>query len=68
MNLKKRVYSKYYTKKEGNFVDKHTLSEEIEQCRREMLDLYGKYDLTSDTVITTSMKLDQLMNDYEKEL
>ncbi|MFS0749458.1 Spo0E family sporulation regulatory protein-aspartic acid phosphatase [Oceanobacillus sp. 1P07AA] len=47
-------------------MDKHTLFEEIEQCRKEMLDLYGKYDLTSDTVISTSMKLDQLMNDYEK--
>ena len=44
----------------------NTLIEKIEACREEMIALSYTYDLTSDAVISSSMKLDQLINEYQK--
>ncbi|MFD2630454.1 Spo0E family sporulation regulatory protein-aspartic acid phosphatase [Oceanobacillus kapialis] len=44
-----------------------TLLQKIEQCREEMLSLSRSHSLTSEAVITSSVKLDQLMNEYENK-
>lgn len=45
---------------------KSTLLEKIEECRKEMILLSDNHDLTSEAVITSSMKLDELINLYQK--
>ncbi|RKQ13266.1 aspartyl-phosphate phosphatase Spo0E family protein [Oceanobacillus bengalensis] len=42
------------------------LMEKIEECREEMITLSDKYDLTSEAVISSSTKLDKLINEYQK--
>ncbi|SDK26599.1 aspartyl-phosphate phosphatase Spo0E family protein [Sediminibacillus albus] len=42
------------------------LLEKIEACRKEMLELSSKKDLTSETVISASTRLDYWLNQYEK--
>lgn len=44
----------------------NTLIEKIEACREEMITLSYTYDLTSEVVISSSKKLDQLINEYQK--
>lgn len=44
------------------------LLEKIEKCREEMIVLSDKYDLTSDKVISSSTKLDQLILAYQKKI
>ncbi|MFS0674922.1 aspartyl-phosphate phosphatase Spo0E family protein [Ornithinibacillus sp. 179-J 7C1 HS] len=41
------------------------LLQEIEQCRKEMITLSNKYKLTSEVVVATSKKLDNLLNQYQ---
>ncbi len=41
------------------------LLKEIEQCRVEMIELSYSYPLTSEVVVQTSMKLDELINQYQ---
>jgi Spo0E like sporulation regulatory protein len=41
------------------------LLQKIEQCRKEMIALSGSYKLTSDVVVETSKKLDNLLNEYQ---
>ncbi|MEN2467931.1 aspartyl-phosphate phosphatase Spo0E family protein [Ornithinibacillus sp. FSL M8-0202] len=41
------------------------LLQEIEQCRKEMITLSNKYKLTSEVVVETSKKLDNLLNQYQ---
>lgn len=43
---------------------KLALLEEIEACRDEMISLSFDHDLTSETVIASSMRLDKLINEY----
>lgn len=43
-----------------------TLLSKIEECRKEMLLLSKQHDLSSDIVISSSRKLDKLINDYLK--
>nr|WP_255637748.1 aspartyl-phosphate phosphatase Spo0E family protein [Virgibacillus salarius] len=38
--------------------------EKIEKCREEMISLSNSHALTSEAVISSSMKLDQLINEY----
>nr|WP_202406588.1 aspartyl-phosphate phosphatase Spo0E family protein [Virgibacillus massiliensis] len=38
--------------------------EEIEKCREEMISLSDSHALTSEVVISSSTKLDQLINEY----
>ncbi|RKQ29053.1 aspartyl-phosphate phosphatase Spo0E family protein [Oceanobacillus halophilus] len=45
---------------------KSVLLEKIEECREEMILLSDDHDLTSDVVISSSMKLDELINEYQK--
>ncbi|MBU5267899.1 aspartyl-phosphate phosphatase Spo0E family protein [Virgibacillus proomii] len=40
------------------------LLEKIEQCRKEMISLSNSNALTSEPVISSSMKLDQLILEY----
>ncbi|AXI11063.1 Spo0E family sporulation regulatory protein-aspartic acid phosphatase [Oceanobacillus sp. 143] len=40
------------------------LLEKIEVCRQEMIQLSDEYELTSEPVILSSMKLDRLINEY----
>ncbi|WP_156960055.1 aspartyl-phosphate phosphatase Spo0E family protein [Oceanobacillus manasiensis] len=42
-----------------------TLLQKIEQCREEMLNLSRFHSLTSEAVVTSSVKLDQLINEYQ---
>ncbi|MHA6253163.1 aspartyl-phosphate phosphatase Spo0E family protein [Oceanobacillus sp. CAU 1775] len=42
------------------------LLKEIESCRREMISLSYYHELTSDIMIESSMKLDELINKYQK--
>ncbi len=41
------------------------LLQEIEQCRKEMITLSNKNKLTSEVVVETSKKLDNLLNQYQ---
>lgn len=41
------------------------LLNEIEQCRTEMIKLSYSYPLTSEIVVQTSRKLDELINEYQ---
>jgi hypothetical protein len=45
-------------------VTKSMLLEKIEVCRQEMIQLSDEYELTSEAVILSSMKLDRLINEY----
>ncbi|WP_084268700.1 aspartyl-phosphate phosphatase Spo0E family protein [Oceanobacillus damuensis] len=45
---------------------KNILKEKIEECREEMIVLSYTHDLTSEAVISSSVKLDQLINEYQK--
>ncbi|WP_156291614.1 aspartyl-phosphate phosphatase Spo0E family protein [Oceanobacillus salinisoli] len=45
---------------------KSVLLEKIEECREEMILLSDNHDLTSEAVISSSMKLDELINQYQK--
>jgi Spo0E like sporulation regulatory protein len=38
---------------------------QIEQCRKEMIALSDTYKLTSEAVVKTSKKLDNLLNQYQ---
>ncbi|WP_081755788.1 aspartyl-phosphate phosphatase Spo0E family protein [Paucisalibacillus sp. EB02] len=38
---------------------------QIEQCRKEMIALSDTYKLTSEVVVKTSEKLDNLLNQYQ---
>lgn len=42
-----------------------TLLQKIEQCREEMLTLSRSHALTSEALVTSSVKLDQLINEYQ---
>ncbi|QTM97929.1 Spo0E family sporulation regulatory protein-aspartic acid phosphatase [Sediminibacillus dalangtanensis] len=42
------------------------LLEKIEACRREMLELSQKKELTSDAVVSASTRLDYWLNEYDK--
>jgi len=44
------------------------LLKEIEQCRREMIKLSNNHGLTSDVVVQSSQRLDELINQYLKKL
>lgn len=46
-------------------MEKDQLLEKIEECRHEMILLSQSYELTSEAVIATSVKLDNLINDYQ---
>ncbi|UJL46611.1 aspartyl-phosphate phosphatase Spo0E family protein [Virgibacillus sp. NKC19-16] len=46
-------------------MEKEQLLEKIEECRHEMILLSHSNDLTSEAVIATSVKLDNLINDYQ---
>jgi len=48
-------------------VDKKALFMEIEQCRQEMLALSEEHGLDSETVLSTSKKLDALIFAYLKK-
>ncbi|MBM4765409.1 aspartyl-phosphate phosphatase Spo0E family protein [Bacillus sp. B15-48] len=43
------------------------LLKEIENCRKEMVNLASKYSLSHGEVIETSKKLDKLLNEYSKK-
>ncbi|MFS0562713.1 aspartyl-phosphate phosphatase Spo0E family protein [Terribacillus sp. 179-K 1B1 HS] len=43
------------------------LLEKIEQTRSRMLTLSRRLPLTSDAVVTASVQLDDLLNEYEKQ-
>jgi len=43
------------------------LLKEIEQCRREMIKLSINHGLTSDVVVQSSQRLDELINEYLKK-
>ena len=45
-------------------MNKTLLLEKIEQCRKEMMSLSDSNALTSEKVISSSTKLDKLINDY----
>lgn len=45
---------------------KSILLEKIEECRKEMILLSDDHDLTSEAVISSSMRLDELINLYQK--
>ncbi|MGJ9460521.1 Spo0E family sporulation regulatory protein-aspartic acid phosphatase [Oceanobacillus sp. CF4.6] len=45
---------------------KNNLREKIEECREEMITLSFTNDLTSEAVISSSIKLDQLLNEYQR--
>lgn len=45
-------------------MSKSMLLEKIEDCRQEMIQLSDEYELTSEAVISSSMKLDRLINEY----
>ncbi|WP_245844157.1 aspartyl-phosphate phosphatase Spo0E family protein [Oceanobacillus rekensis] len=45
---------------------KINLIEKIEECREEMIQLSYTHDLTSEAVISSSVKLDHLINEYQK--
>ncbi|WP_085993611.1 aspartyl-phosphate phosphatase Spo0E family protein [Oceanobacillus senegalensis] len=45
---------------------KSVLLEKIEECREEMILLSDSHDLTSEAVISSSMKLDELINEYQR--
>ncbi|WP_010652200.1 aspartyl-phosphate phosphatase Spo0E family protein [Oceanobacillus massiliensis] len=45
-----------------------TLIEKIEECREEMISLSCTNDLTSEAVIASSVKLDELINEYQKAI
>ena len=47
-------------------MNKDHLIEKIEECREEMISLSITHDLTSEAVIASSVKLDQLINTYQK--
>lgn len=44
------------------------LLKEIELCRAEMIELSYSYPLTSEIVVQTSMKLDELINEYQNNV
>ncbi|MBM7599449.1 hypothetical protein JOC34_001817 [Virgibacillus halotolerans] len=41
------------------------LLEKIEACREEMISLSNAHPLTSEIVVSTSTKLDKLINEYQ---
>ncbi|PAV28189.1 hypothetical protein CIL05_17640 [Virgibacillus profundi] len=43
------------------------LLKEIEKCRKEMISLSSTNALTSEVVVSSSVKLDKLINEYLKE-
>ncbi|MFD2759906.1 aspartyl-phosphate phosphatase Spo0E family protein [Lentibacillus juripiscarius] len=47
-------------------MDKNSiLLKKIEQCRKEMLNMSSQYGLTSQAVIQSSQRLDELLNQYQ---
>ena len=46
-------------------MSKLVLLKKIEACRHEMISLGDYHELTSETVIASSTKLDQLINEYQ---
>lgn len=44
---------------------KTVLLEKIEECRHEMIALSDSHELTSEAVIASSIKLDNLINEYQ---
>ncbi|MFC3041754.1 Spo0E family sporulation regulatory protein-aspartic acid phosphatase [Virgibacillus xinjiangensis] len=46
-------------------MSKSVLLEKIEECRQEMISLSDTHDLTSEVVMSSSMKLDKLINEYQ---
>ncbi|HLR68928.1 aspartyl-phosphate phosphatase Spo0E family protein [Virgibacillus alimentarius] len=44
------------------------LLKEIEHCREEMISLSNIHPLTSDIVVKISMRLDDLINEYQNEI
>lgn len=46
-------------------MNKSLLLEKIEICREEMITLSDLYGMTSEVVIQTSKKLDNLLNEYQ---
>lgn len=49
-------------------MNKDHLIEKIEACREEMISLSTTHDLTSEAVIASSVKLDELINAYQKHI
>lgn len=45
---------------------KALLLKQIEQCRKEMIDLSKDHGMTADVVVHSSKKLDDLLNQYDK--
>ncbi|HLR81052.1 MAG TPA: aspartyl-phosphate phosphatase Spo0E family protein [Bacillota bacterium] len=43
------------------------LLKEIENCRQEMIQLSNVYGLTSQVVIQSSKRLDELLNKYQRQ-
>ncbi|MFC0302087.1 aspartyl-phosphate phosphatase Spo0E family protein [Virgibacillus soli] len=41
---------------------------QIEQCRKEMISLGSEYELTSDVVVQSSKRLDNLLLQYQKKI
>jgi predicted translin family RNA/ssDNA-binding protein len=52
---------------EVKMITADNILEKIEQTRSRMLDLSRRLPLTSDAVITASVQLDHLLNEYEKQ-
>ncbi len=46
-------------------MNKSSLLEQIEQCRKEMITLSDLYGINSDIVIQSSKRLDDLLNQYQ---
>lgn len=59
-------YILYYIGWEDNMVVK--LLEEIEKYRQEMIQLSKTHGLTSEDVVRSSQKLDELLNEYQKRI
>ncbi|MEC5425820.1 aspartyl-phosphate phosphatase Spo0E family protein [Virgibacillus sp. C22-A2] len=47
---------------------KSVLLEKIEECRKEMITLSHSHALTSEAVISSSLKLDRLINEYQNQV
>lgn len=47
-------------------MDEQTLREEIERCRKQMIELSKDHSLTSSSMLQVSVKLDSLLNMYSK--
>lgn len=49
-------------------MQKSSLLKQIEWCRSEMITLSQSYDMTDDVVVKASKRLDELLNEYQREI